>query len=340
MQTIDVDYLLTLIGRQEGTRLIVRSGLAAQDGALPSTLELPVFWRLCAENILARNDESHGVAREPVPQGSLSVLFRSAKEADTLTEALERLSETARLIRKECEVAIRRSGQGIHFTVRPRGRINQRAEIYVECFAVVVHCALRWMTGRQLDPASVRGAASLRRMGGTLLSVLKAPWTRRGTGVTITYNKSDVDAPILAQKYKAWGDQEFDSFLALLHEQDDQEIDPEGQAHRAVREILRAGLRSQEEVSDALHWSVATLRRRLADEGTSFRRLSAEIRRAQLLELLATDIPVQDIATKLGLSDERSLRRVCHSSLGVSPYQYRQSLTRPVSAGLRQVSRL
>jgi AraC-like DNA-binding protein len=332
MQEIGVHYFLTLIGRKEGAALIIRSGLADSEETLPQTIELPVFWRLCAENILANNDESHGVAREPVPQGSLSVLFMSAKEADTLTEALERLSEAARLIRKECKISVRRSRHGAHFTILPSGRANPRAEIYVECFAVVAHCALRWMTGRQLDPVSVRGAASLRQMGGTLLSVLKAPCARRGAGVTITYGKEDVNAPILAQKYKAWGDQEFESFLALLHEQDDDESNDHAEepTHRAVNELLRAGLRSQEEVSGALHWSVATLRRRLADEGTNFRRLAAEVRRNQLLEMLATDIPVEDIATKLGLSDDRSLRRVCHSSLGLSPRQYRQSLERPV----------
>ena len=333
MQSIDIAYFLTLVGRKAGGALVARAGLSLPDGSPPPMLEMPVFWRLCAENILARNDESHGIAREPVPQGSLSVLFMSAKEADTLIGALERLAESARLIRKDCGINVHRSREGVQFTVTPRGGADLRAQIYAECFAIVAHCALRWMTGRRLDPVAVRGAVSLRNMGSTLLSAFGVPLVRRGTGVTITYARCDMKAPILTQKYSAWGDREFESFLALLHEHDNEDrSDLDGQAHRAVNELLRSGLRSQEDISRALHWSVATLRRRLADEGTSFRRLSAEVRRGQLLDMLATDISIEDIAAKLGLSDDRSLRRICHDSLGVSPRQYRSSLMRTTNA--------
>ena len=198
MQTVDTGYFLTLVGRERAMRLLARAGIKPKGGSLAPSIELPLFWRLCAENIQSLNDESHGVAREPVPRGSLSVLFMSAKEADTLVGALERLSEAANLIRKECAIVVGRSPEAMHLTVRPRGATGLRAEIYAECFAIVVHCALRWMTGRRLDPIHVRGAARLRALGPTLLPALNAPWVRRGTGITISYARQDIDAPILA----------------------------------------------------------------------------------------------------------------------------------------------
>ena len=336
MQTIDTKYFLTLAGQDRATRLLARAGIAKKGGELPATLDLQLFWRLCAENIQSLNDESHGVAREPVPRGSLSVLIMSAKESDTLLGAVERLSEAANLIRKECAVVVGKSHDAMHLTVRPRGAATVRAEIYVECFAIVVHCALRWMTGRRLDPVHVRGAAKLRAMGATLLPAFNAPWVRRGAGITITYAQQDVNAPILPLKYKAWGDQEFASFLALLHEHDEHDVPRrESATQRAVHRLLGDGLHAQEDVAEALHLSVATLRRRLSDEGTTFRKLSAEIRAVQLRDLLATDIPIEDIAEKLGLSDDRSLRRFCSASLGMPPHEYRQSLRRVPSTGRR-----
>jgi AraC-like DNA-binding protein len=327
MQTIDVEYFSTLIGQDRATQLIARAGLLLADGALPPELELPTFWRLCAENIQASNDESHGIAAEPVPRGSLSVLFTSAKEADTLGDALERFADSARLIRKECQVVLGRSRQAFHLTVRPTGPVDERAEIYVECFTVVAHCALRWMTGRRLDPVMVRGSARLKQATGTLLGLLHAPVLRRGEGVTILYGRDDVNALILPRRYGAWGDQEFESFLSLINEHDEtNDSSHRRTASHAVRRHLLAGLRTQEAVSDAMHVSVATLRRRLNDEGCTFRRLSSELRREQLQGLLATGAAIDDVAEKLGLSDARSLRRFCQDSLGVSPRRYRELL--------------
>jgi len=324
MQTIRTEYLATLIGRDAAARLIGRSGLAPR-GELPQSVDLPTFWRLCTENIQLRNDETHGVAAEPVPRGSLSVLFTAAKEADTLMDALKRFTATARLIRKECLVTLRRNGETVHLTTVPRGADSRRAEIYVECFTVVTHCAFRWMIGRRLDPVQVRGAAELRGVDDALLASLHTPMVRRGRGTTIVYALKDMRAPILAQKYKAWGDQEFESFRAMLEEHDEPDR-TRAATGLSVRRHLRKGLRSEKDVSDAMHWSVATLRRRLTDEGVSFRRLSAEVRSAQLQDLLATETPIVDIAEKLGFSDERSLRRFCRDNFGQPPSQYRRLL--------------
>ena len=326
MQNIAFNFFATLVGPHEAEHLAARSDLISADGAVPDSLDLPTFWRLCAENIQSHNDESHGVAIVPVPRGSLSVLFMSAKDADTLGEAADRLADTAKLIRKECQIITGKSRQGLHLTMRPLGRTDARAEIYMECFAIVTHCALRWMTGRRLDPLLVRGAASLATTNGTLLASLNVPLVRRGEGVTLHYARDDMNAPILSRKYTAWGDQEFESFLALLHERDEINGAERSPVTRTVRAHLTAGMRSEDAVSAAMHMSVATLRRRLSNEAVSFRQLSAEVRREHLLELLATDIEIEDMARKLGLSDERSLRRFCQDSLGMSPSRYRRLL--------------
>jgi AraC-like DNA-binding protein len=325
-KSVDFEYFSTLVGRRPAAKLVHRSGLTSSGAALPQRLDLPTFWRLCAENIQAQDDESHGIAAVPVPRGSLSVLFTAAKEADSLVEALERFSAAARLIRKECQITIGRSRDAIHLTVRPVARMSLRAEIYVECFLVVTHCALRWMTGRRLDPVLVRGSAMLHVSQGTLLSSLNSAVIRRGHGATIVYRRDDIDAPILSKKYKTWGDREFESFMGLLQEDDLGEPKESHPTDRAVRKALRTGLRTQRNVAQALNCSAATLRRHLANEGLSFRRLSAETRRDELQHLLATDMGTHDIAAKLGLSDDRSLRRFCRESLGTSPRQYRQLL--------------
>jgi AraC-like DNA-binding protein len=132
-----------------------------------------------------------------------------------------------------------------------------------------------------------------------------------------------MDAAVLTQKYTAWGEAEFAAFVAMLGE-DAPEAPPEVAEVDAVVGALRAGLRSQSEVAAALGKSPATLRRRLAEAGVCFRQLSAGVRQAELQALLATELPMQVIAERLGLADDRSLRRFCADRLGVSPRQYRR----------------
>ncbi|HEY2048228.1 MAG TPA: AraC family transcriptional regulator ligand-binding domain-containing protein [Caulobacteraceae bacterium] len=310
------------MGGETAERLFRRAGLMSGD-VPPATLDLVSFWRLCVEDIQASNDESHGVAAEPVPLGSVSVLFTAAKEADDLHGALERFTAAARLIRRECRVSLGRNRDTVRLTVRPIARGSLKAEIYCECFLMVAHCAFRWMTGEKLDPVLVRGAAEAAPLGGAIMEALRAPLIRRGEGATIVYSRRDMAAPILAQKYRVWGEAEFAAFMSLLSESESPGEAGAAPEVEAVLQAFRRGCRSQDQVARSLGLSTPTLRRRLAQAGLSFRRLSVEYRQAELQELLATGLPVREIAERLGLSDDRSLRRFCADRLGVSPREYR-----------------
>ncbi|HZU62536.1 MAG TPA: helix-turn-helix domain-containing protein [Novosphingobium sp.] len=323
---VDTVYLATLVGAERAGRLLAHAGLVpagAAQGCWPARIDMVDFWRCCAQNILLTNDESHGVAAEPVPRGSLSVLITAAKEADTLAGALRRFVEAARLVRKECRLSLSRGRGVLRLTVAPARTGSLRAEIYVECFAIVAHCALRWMTGRRLQPVRVRGAALLRDMGGELLDALHAPVARRGEGVSIDYALADLTAPVLPQKYSAWGEAEFANFVAMLG-QEEAPLLPRD--HAQVLALLERGLSSQEDVAAALRISVPTLRRRLAASNLSFREISADYRTRRLKDLLATNLPLADIAEQLGLSDERSLRRFARDHLGTAPAHYREAV--------------
>jgi AraC-like DNA-binding protein len=319
---VDTLYFSTLVGTEQATRLLMRAGLAAPETPLPEAIDMVDFWRCCAQNIQLTNDESHGVALEPVPHGSLSVLFTAAKEANDLGGALRRLVEAAQLVRRDCTLSLSRARGVLRLTVRAADstleRDALRAEIYTECFAIVTHCALRWMTGRRIAPVRVRGAAALRTMGGELLNALHTTISRQGRGVSIDYDLADMALPLVSQKYTAWGEPEFASFVSML-EQDDWKQEAADDEQALILAEFAHGRFSQKEIAAALSLSTATLRRRLAASGSSFREISATYRIERLRDLLATDMPMIDIAERLGLSDERSLRRFCTLHLGAPP---------------------
>jgi AraC-like DNA-binding protein len=75
-----------------------------------------------------------------------------------------------------------------------------------------------------------------------------------------------------------------------------------------------------DEVAERLAVSERTLRRRLADEGTSFRALVDEVRSALAEELLSTgSLSVEQVARRLGYAETASFTHAFTRWKGVSP---------------------
>jgi AraC-like DNA-binding protein len=80
-------------------------------------------------------------------------------------------------------------------------------------------------------------------------------------------------------------------------------------------------------VAAEMNTSVRSLRRHLTDEGTSFRQMLQEHRRAMIEAVLRSDSArLSDLANRLGYSDSAVLSRAFKAWTGVSPRAYRKSL--------------
>jgi AraC-like DNA-binding protein len=94
-----------------------------------------------------------------------------------------------------------------------------------------------------------------------------------------------------------------------------------------VRHLLLTHLMqnlSLQEVARELAMSVRTLRRRLADQGSSYRQLTDELRRDVAINYLReTDMTVEDIAYALGFSDAANFRQAFRRWTSATPQQYR-----------------
>ncbi|MFC4857747.1 AraC family transcriptional regulator [Actinophytocola glycyrrhizae] len=103
-----------------------------------------------------------------------------------------------------------------------------------------------------------------------------------------------------------------------------------GTAHE-VRELLtRLGALGtpMPSVARELNLSTRTLRRRLEEEGTSFRALLDEVREALAEELLATGaVPVEDVAVRLGYAEASSFIHAFKRWKGITPVAYARQRT-------------
>lgn len=98
----------------------------------------------------------------------------------------------------------------------------------------------------------------------------------------------------------------------------------------SVREILLRrmnGRVTQEDVAAGLHMSLRTMRRRLAEEGTSYRQLCTETYGSLAEELLATGLTVEDVAYRMGYSGASSFSNAFKQWRGMSPGRFARAAT-------------
>ncbi len=86
-----------------------------------------------------------------------------------------------------------------------------------------------------------------------------------------------------------------------------------------VRDALSGGVVEQGDVAAQMGVSVATLRRRLSEEGASFRELRREVLNDTAKRLLLSDHAVADVAEALGFSEFRAFNRAFKDWNSVTP---------------------
>jgi AraC-like DNA-binding protein len=86
-----------------------------------------------------------------------------------------------------------------------------------------------------------------------------------------------------------------------------------------VRDGLQHGVVDQRRIAGLLGVSIATLRRRLAEEGTSFRALRKDVLNRTAQGLLKKRRPIADVAEALGFSEFRSFNRAFKEWNGMTP---------------------
>lgn len=96
---------------------------------------------------------------------------------------------------------------------------------------------------------------------------------------------------------------------------------------RVIMKQLSKGQPSLERAADALGWSARTLQRHLAEGGTSFSHLLDEVRLLNARELIRRQEKISDVAARLGYADAGSFTRAFERWTGMSPRQYRKSVS-------------
>lgn len=99
-----------------------------------------------------------------------------------------------------------------------------------------------------------------------------------------------------------------------------------GQVRRLLGRDFSLAIPSLEDISEQLHMTPQTLRRRLKDEGASFQDLKDQLRRDLAIYYLNdSELSVQEITEKLGFAETSNFHRAFKKWTGSTPRKYRLS---------------
>ena len=325
-------YIEALLGKVSLDRIIRALSLTEPKSLRgTNTVSYIDIWKILNANVELSGDESHRLLRKAVRKGNFELLIASMLQGETLLAGMRRFAEGARILRPDLQFHVGQRYGHPSLSIQYGGKRLIAREIYVEALAVVIHCIFCWATGSMLSPRAIRGSEAIDGADGSLLQLMQSPLHRRGKGVSIVYDKDAAKLRFTARNFSRWHEGAYLEYVRLANLIESRGI-PSTFANanviQRVRTYLLDGIVDQEQVAQQLGMSVATLRRRLTECGTSYRDLLMEIRRSAAELLLLTDKSADEMAAELGLSDGRCFRRACHNWFGGAPSDVRRQLRR------------
>jgi AraC-like DNA-binding protein len=319
-------YVEALIGRATLEQILDRFDRVEGPHNHGDIIDYITAWKVLNANVETMADEGHRLSNTAVPTGNFELLIASMMQGASLADGLARMANGARILRPDLEFQVSSRLGRLQLSVRFGGGESLAQAIYLEALVTVIHCAVRWGLEQAVDPVRVRGPAIVGANQGSWLNLFGPAVQRQGRGVSVVYSSETSAAPFRQHAFGRWHDATFHEYVRLVSRVEDGRAACSSQVVQQVREALLDGAQGQGDVARRMAMSVPSLRRRLTEEGASFREIQTALRREAAEVMLLGDKSVEEIATELGLADSRCFRRACKAWFGSSPSAVRRSL--------------
>ncbi len=305
--------------------LIQKYRLPADVEALPE-IDIPLaqFRQLAEDAADAAHLPALGVRTAlGAPRGRYGLFEFLARSSSTVGDAMRALVEYGTVIHTIARYSLEISGEeavlAIRFPDDPQGWGRHGNEYTLVLFAELV----RQLSGKAFAPSRVwmnnRAPKQLRELESAL------------GGAQLEFGAKDLgmlfDSQILAWPIVS-ADQPLHGVLEAQARRAKKEApspdDFVDRVRAAIRAVLETGHSAIGDVARRLHLGERTLQRRLEESGSGWSEVLDETRLAQARVLLARDLPLSEVAFKLGYSDVRAFNRAFQRWTGMSPTRYRQ----------------
>lgn len=287
-------------------------------------LDPGVVWYLLSAVGGGVRDEFLGLGNQRVSLGSTELMVARALQEPTLGEAISAFARATNILWPDLRAEAKYHLDELHFCLSSRDEYDNAVQIFLELASVPFFYIFQWITDSELPILRFRTASNRPSDALHLLALLDCGVQFEGEGVDIIMPKYIADIKIVKRCVADWRSDIFKMFQNLRAKR--RSSFSGSRLQHYVLHALRSGVRSQQLIAGSAGISVATLRRNLAKERTSFRELHDLAFRESVGPLLSWGEPMEQIADRMGYADSRSFRRAFYRVFGTNPSVFRERL--------------
>ncbi|WP_245586222.1 AraC family transcriptional regulator [Solimonas soli] len=282
------------------------------------------FGSLWLEIARALDDEFFGLDTRRLKVGSFATLTHLTLHTRTLHEALSRGARLLNLLLDDTRIEFAVTGELVELrfvVLRDAGQARRR--FAHETLFVMLHGLLCWLIGRRISVRTARFAYAQPPWWREYIAVYAGDVGFDAPQTVFTFAALELAAPVVQTERSA------KEFLQRAP----RNFIVKYQNPKSLSARIRRRLRSEPPerwpdfatLAGEFRASVSTLRRRLDDEGQSFRGIRDALRRdLAIRQLTRSSQTIVEIAQSLGFAEPSAFHRAFRQWTGVSPGDYRR----------------
>ena len=280
------------------------------------------LWHLIAETL---DDEFFGMDSHRMKHGSFTLLCHAVVHADTLARALRRALRFFRVVLDDIAGELRVEEGVARIVLQDRGA-PQRAFAY-GTLLLMLHGLACWLVGRRIPIVGADFRCAEPRYSGEwrVLFSQNLNFGRDASGIAFSADYLGLANIQNERTMKEFLRSAPANFLVKYKNS----ASLSARIRRRLRELPPASWPDFEVLAQQFHASAATLRRRLDEEGESFRSIMDGLRRDLAISMLCdTRLSMPDIAVELGFAEASAFHRAFKKWTGIRPGEYRYRAAR------------
>ena len=301
------------------------------DAAIISLADWFRLWRRLVE---LSSEETVALSRRPLMIGTADLVVGHARQCGNLADALRRIAEACNVMHGGVYNIVENRHGMLSYTIRDEGFPYTRphdgvVDFVLECTLIVLHATMSELAQQDLSPflRKVGTRRAVRHgVGMAALTFWRVPVCLGDDTYSLSYDPVIAKLPVMPMRQATSPRIAIHNRIVSMAEAGAAGMDGGQTGHGftiAVGQVLDGGIFDQREAARRLGVSVATLRRRLQEEGTGFRRLRARSMCNYAKAHLVRSVEVAEVADDLGFSDPRAFTRAFKTWTGHTPNEWR-----------------
>ncbi len=298
-------------------------------------ISLAEYFQILQELAVALHDETVRLSARHLMPGTTGFIISNMTSCNTLLDAMKLIAKTYNVLHggaynrvEEREGSLLYIVDDSHFRYMMEN--NNYIHFTMDCVLIFLHGMLSYISSDELFPLLQKVCVKRERnsLDSRHMGFWRAPTRYQSKTYALIYDISAALLPITMKPGVSPSSKDIYRQVNHMIEARKPSVEGEYGVADKVREAIEVGVGDQNEVARHLGFSVATLRRRLLEEGAGFRELRRQALNEMARAMLAQRVHAHEVAEELGFSDFRSFNRAFRRWNGVTPHEYAVKVVR------------